>query len=303
MGILSRVAKKAGIGGTTLEVIKQLEKHPEVAAAGLIPGVGIPLAAGRGVASIFGGRKRQRPHVQPSPALPYGLGKNVNRGVMALINGMHATGRTAQGLQPWHVSGYKTIASGTAIAANADITDMFTSANTRLFSADDTFPWTFLSQRFRCAIDSQPIAAASQEDPAWMRQLSLRFVVATEVGRLSLDALGVERVIASPLSGSGGGTASQFGSNPGVGFPVIFEKNGTYQMFLHTDAPASATVQPFAFSYQMDGWVVQNTGLLNDGDQLTNALGELVGLDASAVRSAIGRASLLEAADDDDDDD
>ena len=150
------------------------------------------------------------------------------------------------------------------IAASADISDMFATAQTRAFTAADTFPWTFLCRRFRCALMTQPVAAAV-EDGAWARQLSLRFAVATEVGRISIDALGVDRIIESPpAAGSGGGgSSSQQFPNPGVSFPVIFEKNGTYQMFLHTDFGITLT-NAIAFSYQMDGWVVQNTSALGE---------------------------------------
>ena len=282
MSMLSKLAKKAGIGGSTLEVIEELEKHPEYALAGplagagavaanlLNPGMSLRTPLGK-LGRVFSPRGRGRVH---PPSLPGQLGKSVGPNLADLMSAMESTGRTVEGLQPWHVSGYVSVASGSVIAASADISDMFATAQTRAFTAADTFPWTFLCRRFRCALMTQPTAAAV-EDGAWARQLSLRFAVATEVGRISLDALGVDRIIESPLSGSGGGSSSQQFPNPGVSFPVIFEKNGTYQMFLHTDFGITLT-NAIAFSYQMDGWVVQNTSSLSE-KAITDAIANLLG--------------------------
>lgn len=283
---LSDLAKKAGIGGSTLDVIQELEKHPEYALAGPLAGAGAAAAnllnpgmSMRTPLGSLGGRlfgrappRRGRGRVHP-PALPGQLGKSVSPNLADLMAAMEATGRTVEGLQPWHVSGYVSVASGSVIAASADISDMFATAQTRAFTAADTFPWTFLCRRFRCALMTQPTAAAV-EDGAWTRQLSLRFAVATEVGRISLDALSVERIIESPLSGSGGGSSSQQFPNPGVSFPVIFEKNGTYQMFLRTDFGITLT-NALAFSYQMDGWVVQNVSSLSE-EAIQSALANLI---------------------------
>lgn len=280
MGILSKLAKQAGVGGSTLDVIEELEKHPEAVAAGaagagalalnaLNPGMSLRTPLGK-LGSRFSGRGRGKVH---PPSLPRPLGKTVSPNLGALIDAMESTGRSVEGLQPWHVSGYKSVASGSVIAASADIVDMFASAQTKAFSTDDTFPWTFLARRFRCAINTEPQAPAV-EDGAWTRQLSLRFVVATEIGRISVDALGCERIIQSANSGSGGGTASQHFPNPGVNFPVIFEKNGTYQMFLRTDFGITLT-DAISFSYQMDGWVVQNPSALGE-EAIVAALADLL---------------------------
>lgn len=279
MGVFGNLAKRAGIGGTTLDVIEELEKHPEAAALGLAtggaslalnrlnPGMSLKNPLGR-LGDIVRGRGKVHP-----PSLPKQFGRSVSPNLAALMEAMERRGKTVEGLQPWHVSGYKTVASGSVIAASADIADMFASAQTKAFTSDDTFPWTFLCRRFRCAIMTQP-TAAGVEDGAWVRQLCLRFAVATEVGRVSLDALGVERIIESPLSGSGGGSSSQQYPNPGVNFPVIFEKNGTYQMFLRTDFGITLT-NAIAFSYQMDGWVVQNTSALSE-EAIVGALADLI---------------------------
>ena len=280
---LSDLARKAGIGGSTLDVIEELEKHPEYALAGplagagavaanlLNPGMSLRTPLGK-FGSVLNRVRRGRGKVHP-PSVPKQLGRSVGPNLAALMAAMETTGRSVEGLQPWHVSGYKTVASGSVIAASADITDLFATAQTRAFTTDDTFPWTFLCRRFRCALMTQPVAAAV-EDGAWARQLSLRFAVATEVGRVSIDALGVDRIIESPLTGSGGGSSSQQFPNPGVNFPVIFEKNGTYQMFLRTDFGITLT-NAIAFSYQMDGWVVQNTSSLSES-AIQAALAELI---------------------------
>lgn len=276
---ISDLARRAGIGGTTLATIEELEKHPEAA---LVPAAGL---AALGVNELFPGMGVHRPGLGIGSALthplgrgmgrPSGFGKTVSPQLQTLIAAMDATGQTVEGLQPWHVSGYVNVASASAIAASADIADMFATAQTRAFSAADTFPWTFLCKRFRCALNTEPVDGAA-EDGAWARQLCLRFVVATEVGRISLDAFGADRIIQSPSNApSSSGTANQIWSNPGVPFPVIFEKNGTYQMFLHTDFPITTT-KPFSFSYQMDGWVVQNTSALSEAG-IVNSLGSLLG--------------------------
>lgn len=274
MGVIGNLARRAGIGGTTLATIEELEQHPEAIAAGgaglavnaLFPGMGVH-RSGLGIMDAL------THHRVAPPTLPGNLGKTVSPSLATLIGHMEATGRSVEGLQPWHVSGYKTVASGSVIAASADIADMFASAQTKAFSTDDTFPWTFLCRRFRCALVCEPVDPAT-EDAAWMRQLSLRFAVATEVGRVSLDALGVDRIIEAPANGSGGGTANQVFPNPGVPFPVIFEKNGTYQMFLRTDFGITLT-KAIAFSYQMDGWVVQNTSALSEA-AIQSSLGTLL---------------------------
>lgn len=278
---LSDLAKRAGIGGTTLDTIEELEKHPEAlgGVAGLAagyainkmnPGMSLRTPLGR-LGDRFAGRGRGKVH---PPALPGNLGKSVSPDLALLISAMESTGRSVEGLQPWHVSGYKVIASGSVIAASADITDLFSSANTKAFSSDDTFPWTFLSRRFRCAIASEPVNPGT-EDGAWQRQLCLKFTVATEVGRISLAAMGCEKIIESPSNGSGGGSSSQQFANPGVNFPVIFEKNGTYKMELRTDFGITLD-KDVSFSYQMDGWVVQNPSVLGQ-EAIIAALADLVG--------------------------
>lgn len=281
MGVLSNLARRAGIGGTTLDTIEELEKHPEALAAGaagvgalalsrMNPGMSMRTPLGR-LGDRFSGRGRGKVH---PPPIPKQLGRSVSPNLADLISAMESTGRSVEGLQPWHVSGYKVVASGSVIAASADIVDLFASAQTKAFTSDDTFPWTFLARRFRCALASEPVNPGT-EDGAWSRQLSLRFVVATEIGRISIDAMGVDRIKESPLAGSGGATANQYAATPGVNFPVIFEKNGTYQMFLRTDFGITLD-KDIAFSYQMDGWVVQNPSALGE-ESIIASLADLLG--------------------------
>lgn len=266
-------------------VFKQIADHPEVLALGLGP-IGLAGAGAYKLGKNLFGRKGDRPHRtgQP-PTMPggaYGPGK-----LAGLLAGAMAQGKTIAGTQPYAVTSYVGLASATAVVKNVDIADMFATANTPAFSTSDTFPWPFQSYRMRwnytsilgILTTSQAATAASPGDPAWVATLHAVFSNATEIARVALNNLGLKQFYVG-AQGFVATTAAAFGitieTQPGVLWPVYYEKNGTYVMSVRTDH-ALTGFHPFQISCQLDGWVINDPSILDTGEsQIQATLDELL---------------------------
>lgn len=267
-------------------VFKQLLEHPEVVALGPIGLAGVGLNNLRQGRNLFG-RRGDRPNkTLPPPAMPggaYGPGK-----LAGLLAGAMAQGKTIAGTQPYAVTSYYGAASATAVVKNVDIADMFASANTPAFTVSDTFPWPFQSYRMRWNYTSiagiltttNAATAASPGDPTWVATLHAVFSNATEIARVALNNLGLKQYyttaqgwVATTLAGFGVSIETQ----PGVLWPVFYEKNGTYVMSIRTDHAIGTVFSPYQVSCQLDGWVINDPTILDSGEsQIQSTLDELL---------------------------
>ena len=275
------ISKAAGQGEDVVKhVFKQLADHPEIVALGPV-GLGAVgyqnLKSGR---SLFG-RKGDRPHktgqVPQMPGGSYGPGR-----LSGLLAAAMGQGKTIAGTQPYAVTSYYGAASATAITKNTDIADMFASANTPAFSVSDTFPWPFQSYRMRWSYTSiagiltttNAATAASVGDPAWVATLHAVFTNATEIARVALNNLGLKQYftsaqgwVATTLAGFGVSVETQ----PGVLWPVFYEKNGTYAMSIRTDHAIGTVFSPYQVSCQLDGWVINDPTIMDTGESQVQA--------------------------------
>ena len=268
-------------------VFSQVLSHPELAVLGP---VGLGIAAYQNVKrgrDLFG-RKGDRPHktghAPPMPLGTYGPGK-----LSGLLGAAMAQGKTIAGTQPYSVTSYFGAASATAITKNTDIASMFATANTPAFSVADTFPWPFQSYRMRWNYTSitgiltttNAATAASPGDPAWVATLHAVFSNATEIARVALNNLGLQ-VSFVGAQGFVATTAAAFlvtlETNPGVLWPVFYEKNGTYAMSVRTDHAIGTIFHPLQLSSQLDGWVINDYSVLSAGEsQIQATIDELLG--------------------------
>ena len=275
------VQDAAGQGEDVLKhVLKQVIDSPEI----LTGPVGLAYLGGRNLAqgrSLFG-RHGDRPHTTrnapPMPSPAYGVGK-----LSGLLATAMAQGKTVAGTQPYSVTSYAGLASATTvITENGNIASMFGTANCTAFAVDDTFPWPFQSYRMRwnytsvlgILTTSQVATAASTGDPAWIATLHAVFSNATEIARVALNNLGLQVALIG-AQGFVATTAQAFGvivaNNPGVLWPVYYEKNGTYTMQVRSDQPIGTSFHPFQISTQLDGWVINDPNILNTGEQQIQA--------------------------------
>ena len=268
-------------------VFKQILENPELAILGPV-GLGVAglknLSEGR---NLFG-RAGSRPHrTGQAPPMPsggvYGPGK-----LSGLLAEAMSRGKTIAGTQPYSVTSYFGAASATGVTKNTDIADMFASANTPAFSVSDTFPWSFQSYRMRWNYTSvlgiltttNAATAASPGDPTWVATLYAVFSNATEIARVALNNLGLKQFYVG-AQGFVATTAAAFGvtveTQPGVLWPVFYDKTGTYAMSFRTQHAIGTTFHPYQISSEIDGWVINDTQVLQSGaNQIQATLDELM---------------------------
>jgi hypothetical protein len=257
-------------------VFQQIVQHPDV----LIPGVGLAFegiknlttgkglfGAGGGIMGVGGGPSNQ-------PPIPPVLGGS---GVLAgLLSAALQAGKTIAGTQPYTVTSLLGVPSAAAIVKNTDIGDMFSTANCTAFTSNDTFPWPFQSYRMRwtfSTVGGIPIAGGAGAgltavtDPAWIATLHAVFSNATEIARVALNNLGLRTSLSSPYAVStvSFGVGYEIDTQPGVLWPVYYEKNGSYVMSVRTDHAIGTVAAGFTISTQLDGWVI-NDPTLTDAD-------------------------------------
>ena len=281
-------------------VFRQVLENPELIAlgpAGALVAGARNIAQGRTLFGRRGDRPHRTGHAPPMPGDSYGPGK-----LVGLLGAAMAQGKTIAGTQPYAVTSYAGLASATAITEDGNIASMFATANCTAFSVDNTFPWPFQSYRMRWNYTSilglltttAVATAASPGDPAWIATLHAVFSNATEIARIALNNLG----IAVSLIGAQGyvATAAQaYGltveSNPGVLWPVYYEKNGTYTMQVRSDHPIGVAFHPFQLSTQLDGWVINDPNILQNGEaQIQATIDDL--LDAGYGGNAVAIRQL-----------
>lgn len=282
------IAKAADQGEDVVKhVFKQVLENPELAILGPV-GLGVAglknLSEGR---NLFG-RAGSRPHrTAPAPPMPsggvYGPGK-----LSGLLAEAMARGKTIAGTQPYSVTSYFGAASATAVTKNTDIADMFASANTPAFGTSNTFPWSFQSYRMRWNYTSilglltttQAATAASPGDPTWVATLYAVFSNATEIARVALNNLGLKQFYVG-AQGFVATTAQAFGvtveTQPGVLWPVFYDKTGTYAMSFRSQHAIGTVFAPYQVSSEIDGWVINDTQVLQSGaNQIQATLDELM---------------------------
>lgn len=272
-------------------VFKQLLENPELAVLGPI-GLGIGavqnLARGR---NVFGGGGVGGAHRQPPlPGSVGGTGK-----LAGLLHTALGAGKTIAGTQPYTVTSFAGIASGTAVTENGDITDMFGSAQCTAFTTNDTFPWPFQSYRMRWSISTlggQTVAGgavAQTGDPTWINTLHAVFSNATEIARIGLTNLGLRTHLLPIYNAATVGVSDAFYSTdaqPGVLWPVYYEKNGSYAMIVRTDHPCTTTAG-IQISMQLDGWVINDPTLINAGYQQIQATADAL------MQGSFGESALV----------
>lgn len=266
-------------------VFKQVLEHPEVLALGPI---GLGLAAGKnlmGGRSLFGERvpSHRTGSAPPMPGSAYGPGK-----LSGLLQAALLSGKTIAGTQPYTVTSYYGAASATAVVKNTDIADMFASANCTAFTVADTFPWPYQSYRMRWSYTSvigiltttAAATAASVADPAWISTLHAVFSNATEIARVALNSLGLRiSLIAAQgnVATAVAATGVVLDTQPGVLWPVYYEKNGSYVMSVRSDHAIGTCFSPYQISMQLDGWVINDPSLLDaDGSQIQQTIDSLM---------------------------
>lgn len=267
-------------------VFRQILSHPEVVALGPI-GLAYDAAQnlGRG-RSMFG--EGPAGH----PAIPSSLG---GTGKLAgLLHVAQRVGKTVAGTQPYAVTSYFGLASGSAITKNADIADMFSTANCTAFTTADTFPWPFQSYRMRwtysapagVVVTTAAGTAAQVTDPAWVSTLHAVFSNATEIARVALNNLGLRmnfsgQYFVSTIAATSGEIID---AQPGVLWPVYYEKNGAYVMSVRSDHAIGTTQAALQFSTQLDGWVINDPTILEaDSSQVQATIDRLMQESASVI--------------------
>lgn len=287
MGFLQDVGNAIGEAAKQGEdvvkhVITQVMQHPDVIALGPA-GLGLEaiknLATGR---NFFGGGGGPGP-TPPMPSSTYGSGR-----LAGLLGAALQQGKTIAGTQPYTVTSYFGAASASAIVKNADIADMFATANCTAFTSNDTFPWPFQSYRMRwtyssglgLAVTTAAATAAQVMDPTWIATLHAVFSNATEIARVALNNLGLRTSLIG-VAGAVATTITAFGfeieTQPGVLWPVYYEKNGSYVMSIRSDHAIGTVQQAYQISMQLDGWVINDPTLVDaDSSQIQATLDMLM---------------------------
>lgn len=217
----------------------------------------------------------------PMPTSAYGPSS-----ISGLLRIAQEAGKTVAGTQPYTVTSYVGLASATVIAKNADIADMFTSANTPAFTVSDSFPWSFQSSRMRwtySAIAGQSVVSngtvsANTGDPAWIATLHAVFSGATELARVSLNNLGLRttlNTVALYVATTGTAAILELDTQPGVAWPVFYDRTGVYAMSVRTDHATTAATA-FQLSCQLDGWVINDANILNNEAAIQSTIDDLV---------------------------
>ena len=282
-GIFEAIRDAAGQGEDVLKhVVNQVLGSAAINPLGI--GAGGPQSAFNRLShgQLFG-EPHGAPAQAPMPGVSYGPGK-----LMGLLGAALANGKTIAGTQPYTVTSYFGIASASAVAKNTDIADMFASANCTAFKSDDTFPWPFQSYRMRwsyssgCGLNTVSAVGtlAQVSDPAWVATLHAVFSNATEIARVALNNLGLRTSFMgfanTAVVTQVGSFAMEIDTQPGVLWPVYYEKTGSYQMSVRSDHVAT-TVVPFQLSMQLDGWVINDPTLIDANEsQIQNTLDGLL---------------------------
>lgn len=271
-------------------VVRQVLQHPEVIALGPI-GLAYDAAQnlGRGRGLFGDGGPTGHP---PIPASLGGTGK-----LAGLLHSAQRVGKTVAGTQPYAVTSYFGLASASAIVKNTDIADMFATANCTAFTQADTFPWPFQSYRMRwtysapagLAVTSAVGTAAQVTDPAWAGTLHAVFSNATEIARVALNNLGLRmnfsgQYFVSTIAATSGEIID---AQPGVLWPVYYEKNGAYVMSVRSDHAIGTTQAACQISCQLDGWVINDPTILDaDSSQVQATIDRLMQENATVVSLA-----------------
>ena len=281
-GIFEAIRDAAGAGEDVLKhVVNQVLGSAAINPLGI--GAGGPQSAFNRLShgQLFG-EPAAAPSAVPMPGSSYGPGK-----LMGLLGAALANGKTIAGTQPYTVTSYFGLASAGTVAKNVDIADMFASAQCTAFKTDDTFPWPFQSYRMRWTYTSflglsstTAVGTGAQvSDPCWIATLHAVFSNATEIARVALNNLGLRTtLIGSSLAQST--AVAQFGveveTQPGVLWPVYYEKTGSYVMSVRSDHVLTAAY-PFQISMQLDGWVINDPTLVDANEsQIQNTLDGLL---------------------------
>ena len=223
------------------------------------------------------------PAIPAMPSSAYGPGSLNSLLQAALLNG-----KTIAGTQPYAVTSYFGAASATAVVKNTDIADMFATAQCTAFTSNDTFPWPFQSYRMRWTYSSSlglnvvsgAATAAQVSDPSWIATLHAVFSNATEIARVALNNLGLRTSLIG-VSGAIATTITSFGfeidTQPGVLWPVYYEKNGSYVMSVRSDHAIGVVATAYQLSMQLDGWVINDPTLTDaDASQIQATLDKLM---------------------------
>lgn len=223
------------------------------------------------------------PAIPAMPSSAYGPGSLNSLLQMALLNG-----KTIAGTQPYAVTSYFGAASATAVVKNTDIADFFATAQCTAFTSNDTFPWPFQSYRMRwtyssslgLSVVSGAGTAAQVSDPSWIATLHAVFSNATEIARVALNNLGLRTSLIG-VSGAIATTITAFGfeidTQPGVLWPVYYEKNGSYVMSVRSDHAIGTVTTAYQMSMQLDGWVINDPTLTDaDASQIQATLDKLM---------------------------
>lgn len=232
------------------DVVKEVEEHP----ADLLAGpAGLAIAYGqsrgglRGIEGALGIRQRSGVGKKSPPSLP----KHKPSAAPLLL---------AAGATPYTFTGYTQIAASTAVVAKTKIADMFTSAITPQFNANNKFPNTFHAYRMRWSVGLATAApTTSKESIQWARSLYVVFKNQTEVARVSLEELGVDFASTASLTTSGGAQAFWFDANAGIPWNVVYDSNASYAMEVTSDFAIASTAAIIEFQYSLDGVLYQGT--------------------------------------------
>jgi len=296
---LSDLAKKAGIGGTTLQTIQTLEQHPEYLA------LGAALPAAAGLNALFPGMALDRPGMGIVQAIshPFGRGNSLIKPpvqigspgpVFAPAAIAQGLGTQYQGVQPFSTAGYFELAASSNVTAKAAIFDGFATAVNPDLTAADTFPWPFQAYAMRWLLVTQP-QAAGKEDLAWQETLHVVFSVATEIARINLESLGLRTAVVGITTS--GAAANMIEKQPPCAWTVFYEKNGTYVMQVMTSVGVTGTSGNMSWGYALDGWVINDTVGGNMGTPaIISAVEGLLRQHASITDEAQLKSSALAAA-------
>lgn len=212
---------------------------------------------------------------------------------MPLLQAGQLLGEVIPGAQPYAFAGVAIVPAGTVITGQTAgagqpsiIADFLANSVSKQFTTSYQFPNPFQASRLRFAMAGEAPAGAV-DDSGWQETLQVTFLNQTEIARASLNSFGLRTT-----QSDGSGTAIT-NEQPGVAWPVFYQKNTNYIMQLISNTGVTTTLA-FSVAYVMDGWTIQG-GLNNmEPGAVQKAVAEKIGAPIDQAMSML-RTHLVNA--------